>query len=57
MDPPRGEGGRGYAAEGMSNQVTVEHDLGHRIGDQAIARLRTLFPEATVATQAAAVPS
>ncbi|MGH2615648.1 MAG: mechanosensitive ion channel family protein [Thermomicrobiales bacterium] len=36
--------------EGTTVQVTVEHDLDYRLDDQVIARLRTLFPEATVAT-------
>jgi small-conductance mechanosensitive channel len=36
--------------EGTNIRVTVEHDLGHRIDDQVIDRLCTLFPEATVST-------
>ena len=37
--------------EGADIEVTVEHDQGHRIDDDIIARLRALFPEATVATK------
>ena len=40
--------------DGTDVEVTVEHDLGVRIDDQVIERLRTLFPEATVATKTAA---
>jgi len=40
--------------EGTDIEVTVEHDLGARIDDQVIERLRSLFPEATVATKSAA---
>jgi small-conductance mechanosensitive channel len=40
--------------EGTDIEITVEHDLGVRIDDQVIERLRALFPEATVATKTAA---
>jgi hypothetical protein len=40
--------------DGTDVEVTVEHDLGIRIDDQVIERLRTLFPEATVATKTSA---
>jgi small-conductance mechanosensitive channel len=40
--------------DGTDIEVTVEHDLGVRIDDQVIERLRSLFPEATVATKSAA---
>jgi small-conductance mechanosensitive channel len=36
--------------EGTNVRVTVEHDLTYRVDDQVIDRLRTRFPEATVAT-------
>ena len=37
--------------DGTDIEVTVEHDLGLRIDDHVIERLRSLFPEATVATK------
>ena len=37
--------------DGTDIEVTVEHDLGTRVDDQVVARLRALFPEATVATK------
>ena len=37
--------------DGTDIEVTVEHDLGCRIDDQVIDRLRVLFPEATIATK------
>lgn len=37
--------------EGTDIEVTVEHDLGLRIDDLVIERLRSIFPEATVATK------
>jgi small-conductance mechanosensitive channel len=40
--------------DGTDIEVTVEHDLGVRIDDQVIERLRSLFPEATVATKTSA---
>ena len=40
--------------DGTDIEVTVEHDLGVRVDDQVIERLRSLFPEATVATKSAA---
>ena len=40
--------------DGTDVEVTIEHDLGVRIDDQVIERLRSLFPEATVATKTAA---
>ncbi len=40
--------------DGTDIEVTVEHDLGVRIDDQVIERLRSLFPEATVATKSSA---
>jgi small-conductance mechanosensitive channel len=40
--------------DGTDIEVTVEHDLGVRIDDQVIERLRTLFPQATVATKTSA---
>ena len=40
--------------EGTDIQVTVEHDLGQRIDDVVVARLRNDFPEATIATGAMA---
>jgi small-conductance mechanosensitive channel len=40
--------------DGTDVQVTVEHDLGQRVDDSVIARLRALFPEATISTAAAA---
>lgn len=43
--------------EGATIQVTVEHDLGYRIDDRVIARLRNQFPEATVATTTSTAPS
>lgn len=43
--------------DGTDIEVTVEHDLGVRIDDQVIERLRSLFPEATVATKTSAVAS
>ncbi len=43
--------------EGTDIQVTVEYDLGQRVDELVIGRLRTLFPEATIAPTAAAVAS
>jgi small-conductance mechanosensitive channel len=40
--------------DGTDIEVTVEHDLGVRIDGQVIERLRSLFPEATVATKTSA---
>jgi small-conductance mechanosensitive channel len=40
--------------DGTDIEVTVEHDLGIRIDDHVIERLRSLFPEATVATKTSA---
>jgi small-conductance mechanosensitive channel len=40
--------------DGTDIEVTVEHDLGVRVDDHVIERLRSLFPEATVATKSAA---
>jgi small-conductance mechanosensitive channel len=40
--------------DGTDIEVTVEHDLGLRIDDQVIERLRSLFPEATIATKTSA---
>jgi small-conductance mechanosensitive channel len=40
--------------DGTDIAVTVEHDLGVRIDDQVIERLRSLFPEAIVATKTSA---
>ena len=40
--------------EGTDIEVTVEHDLGVRVDDQVIERLRSLFPEATIATKTSA---
>jgi len=40
--------------DGADIEVTVEHDLGIRIDDIVIERLRSLFPEATVATKTSA---
>jgi hypothetical protein len=40
--------------DGTDIDVTVEHDLGVRIDDHVIERLRSLFPEATVATKTSA---
>ena len=40
--------------DGADIEVTVEHDLGIRIDDLVIERLRSLFPEATVATKSSA---
>ena len=40
--------------DGTDIEVTVEHDLGIRIDDHVIERLRSLFPEATVATKSTA---
>jgi hypothetical protein len=40
--------------EGTDIEVTVEHEQGLRIDDLVIERLRSLFPEATVATKNAA---
>jgi small-conductance mechanosensitive channel len=37
--------------DGTDIEVTVVHDLGVRIDDHVIERLRSLFPEATVATK------
>jgi small-conductance mechanosensitive channel len=36
--------------DGTDVEVTVEHDLGHRVDAQIVARLRTRFPEATIST-------
>ena len=38
--------------DGTDTEITVEHDLGHRIDDQVIDRLRARFPEATIAPKA-----
>jgi small-conductance mechanosensitive channel len=40
--------------DGTDIEVTVEYDLGVRIDDLVIERLRALFPEGTVATKSAA---
>jgi hypothetical protein len=40
--------------DGTDVEVTVEHDLGVRIDDLVIERLRSLFPEATVASKTSA---
>jgi hypothetical protein len=40
--------------DGTDVEVTVEHDLGLRIDDLVIERLRSLFPEATVASKTSA---
>lgn len=40
--------------DGADIHVTVEHDQGQQIEGAVIARLRTLFPEATISTAAAA---
>jgi small-conductance mechanosensitive channel len=40
--------------DGTNIQVTVEHDLGQRVDESVIAKLRALFPEATIATPIAA---
>lgn len=40
--------------DGTDIEVTVEHDLGVRVDDQVIERLRSLFPEATIATKTSA---
>ena len=40
--------------DGTDIEVTVEHDLGVRIDDLVIDRLRSLFPEATIGTKPAA---
>jgi small-conductance mechanosensitive channel len=37
--------------DGTDIEITVQHDIGVRIDDQVIDRLRSLFPEATVATK------
>ena len=37
--------------DGTDIEVTVEHDLGIRIDDLVIERLRSLFPEATIETK------
>jgi hypothetical protein len=37
--------------DGTDAEVTVEHDHGVLIDDQVIERLRSLFPQATVATK------
>ena len=37
--------------DGTDIEVTVQHDIGIRMDDQVIQRLRSLFPEATVATK------
>jgi hypothetical protein len=42
--------------DGTDIEVTVEHDLGLRVDDQVIERLRSLFPEATVATKTSSGP-
>ena len=43
--------------DGADVQITVEHDLGQRVEATVIARLRALFPEATIATAATAAAS
>jgi len=43
--------------DGTNIQVTVEHDLGNKVDDQVITRLRSLFPGATVATVSAVLAS
>jgi small-conductance mechanosensitive channel len=40
--------------DGTDIEVTVQHDIGIRIDDQVIERLRSLFPEATVASKTSA---
>jgi hypothetical protein len=40
--------------EGTDIEVTIEHELGIRIDDLVIERLRSLFPEATIATKTSA---
>jgi small-conductance mechanosensitive channel len=40
--------------DGTDVEITVEHDLGLRIDDHVIERLRSLFPEATISTKTAA---
>jgi small-conductance mechanosensitive channel len=40
--------------DGSDIEITVTHDPGIRIDDQVIERLRSLFPEATVATKSSA---
>ena len=40
--------------DGTDVEVTVEHDLGLRIDDLVIERLRSLFPEATVGSKTSA---
>ena len=40
--------------DGTDFEITVEHDLGCRIDDQVVDRLRVLFPEATIATKTSA---
>lgn len=40
--------------DGTDIEVTVEHDLGIRIDDHVIERLRSLFPEATITTKTSA---
>jgi small conductance mechanosensitive channel len=40
--------------DGTDIEVTVEHDLGVRVDDQVIERLRSLFPGATIATKTSA---
>lgn len=39
--------------EGTRAFVTIEHDLGNRVDDQVISRLRAEFPEAAIATRLA----
>ncbi len=43
--------------DGTDIQITVEHDLGQRVEAAVIARLRALFPEATISTASAAAAS
>lgn len=43
--------------EGTDIQVTVEQDLGQRVDALVIARLRDLFPEATISTSSSAAAS
>jgi small-conductance mechanosensitive channel len=40
--------------DGTDIEVTVQQDIGIRIDDQVIERLRSLFPEATIATKTSA---
>jgi potassium efflux system protein len=40
--------------DGTDIEVTVQHDIGIRMDDQVIQRLRSLFPEATIATKTSA---